>query len=95
MHVDGGFCHIYLNGRISRSSNGYKSRLYRNDVYRVKISHPLGFALNKVLKICQCDVTLKTIANSPDSCNIDTQTVPRPANSWITGRTDVDNSHKI
>ena len=62
------------------------------DVFRIKIaSCPLGFALNTVLQICQCDPMLKLVVLSAESCNIDALTVLRPAaSSWITGRINAD-----
>ena len=81
LYMVGDGCNVYLNGRISASPFGYKSPLYRMDVYHVSISScPLGFALIEILRICQCDPILRRVTPSPDSCNIDTQTIPRPAN---------------
>ena len=81
LYMNGDGCNIYLNGRISTSSSGFISPLYRMDVYHVSISPcPLGYALNEILKICQCDPTLKSITISPDTCDIDTQSILCPAN---------------
>jgi len=42
---------------------------------------PGGFAFNEVTQMCQCDPVLTVVS----SCNIDDQTVVRPANSWVVG----------
>ena len=96
LYKDGNSCHIYLNGivHINHESTEVTSSWNFIDVYHIKIIPcPLGFTLNQELKICQCDPVLIQYAISSDKCNIRVQTIPRPANSWITGRTNVDNSH--
>ena len=85
-----------MNGivHINQESTEVTSSWNFIDVYHIKIIPcPLGFTLNQELKICQCDPVLIQYAISSDKCNIRVQTIPRPANSWITGRTNVDNSH--
>ena len=52
---------------------------------------PKGFSLNSE-GYCQCDTILSSYIPSLTHCNIDDQTIPRPANSWITAHT-VNNSH--
>ena len=93
LYKDGNSCHIYLNGMLKTNHKITKSIINYDfiDVYHIKIlSCPLGFALNQMLRICHCDPVL---AITPDSCNIDTQTIPRSPNSWIIGKTNVNNSH--
>ena len=97
-HKAGDSCNVYLWGSIKTVGlYGIKPNLHFIDVFRIKISScPLGFTLSKLLKICLCDPILRSVIISPYGCNIDTQTIPRSASSWITGRTariDVDNSH--
>ncbi|XP_065893254.1 uncharacterized protein [Dysidea avara] len=100
LYMDGNSCNIYLDGMVSETESVLINESFELtipqvllNVYEIRISPcPLGFALNEILKICQCDPTLKTLTISPDGCYIDTQTIPRPANSWITGRTNVDNN---
>ena len=90
----GNSCNIFLSGLIINESYYFFIPHQFLDVYHVKFSScPLGFALNKVLQICQCDPVLKSIILSAESCNIDVQTVLRPASSWITGRINTDNSY--
>ena len=89
LHKKGGSCNIYLQVSITASFVDHKllSTMFGWNfvqVYKIKIFLcPLGFALNELLKICQCDEILKSITTSTDSCNIDTQTILRSANSWI------------
>ena len=52
---------------------------------------PKGFSLN-LEGYCQCDTILSSYIPSLTHCNIDDQTIPRPANSWISAHT-VNNSH--
>ena len=52
---------------------------------------PKGFSLN-MEGYCQCDTILSSHIPSLTHCNIDDQTIPRPANSWISAQT-VNNSH--
>ena len=92
-HMPGNSCELYLLAyiQVDRDTKWDITTLFFVNAFRVTISPcPLGFTLNEILKICQCDPILKI---SLDSCNIDTQAIPRPANSWITGRTNVNNSH--
>ena len=52
---------------------------------------PKGFSLH-LEEYCQCDPILSSYVPSLAHCNIDDQTIPRPANSWISAHT-VNNSH--
>ena len=52
---------------------------------------PKGFSLNSE-GYCQCDTILSYYVPSLTHCNIDDQTIPRPANSWISAHT-VNNLH--
>ena len=52
---------------------------------------PKGFSLH-LEGDCQCDQILSSYIPSITHCNIDDQTIPRPANSWISAHT-VNNSH--
>jgi len=97
LYSDGQSCNIYLSGLVNThtySSAPLTTTHYFNDVYRLAIlSCPLGFALNQILLICQCDPIIKTIVPSAESCNIDDQTILRPAGSWIMGRINTDNNY--
>ena len=48
---------------------------------------PQGFTLNKDSKACQCDPLLDNKILSITSCDLDDQTILRPANSWISADT--------
>ena len=52
---------------------------------------PEGFSLH-LEEYCECDPILSSYIPSLTHCNIDDQTIPRPANSWISAHT-VNNSH--
>ena len=98
LHDSAKNCEIYLHGTIIEPSETNLIDVKFNwkfiDAFRVKIAPcPPGFALNKILKICQCDSILKTQVISIDSCNIDDQTIQRPGNSWIVGNTNSQNNH--
>ena len=94
---DGKSCYIHLSGLAdihTFPSSVLLSHIYIKDVYRITISPcPLAFALNKILLICQCDPVLKPVGLSAESCNIDDQTILRPAGSWIMGRINTDNNY--
>ena len=47
---------------------------------------PAGFSLDNVTKTCDCDQKLK-LYSITDNCNINDQTILRPANSWISATT--------
>ena len=44
---------------------------------------PRGFALQPSKKICDCDPALNNMYFTVSSCNLDDETIARPANSWI------------
>ena len=90
-------CEIYVRGIIKTpptESIQAISNWKFTDVFRVKIRPcPLGFMLNTIAGICQCDLMLSLFPVSVTSCNINDQTILRPANSWIVGKTYSDDSH--
>ena len=49
---------------------------------------PAGFSFDVKAKRCVCDVKLKSEKLSIDYCNINDQTILRPANSWISATID-------
>jgi len=53
---------------------------------------PKGFTLHEIRKTCYCDPLLKDSQLSITACNLDNETVLRPANSWISANT-IDNVH--
>ena len=52
---------------------------------------PIGFSLHPQ-GYCQCDPILSSHIPSLTTCDIDHQTIPRPANTWISAHT-INNSH--
>ena len=88
---NGKSCELYLQGTALKSvANGYH-RFTFLDAYRIKILPcPAGFLLSKITQMCQCDPVLKIAS----SCNIDDQTILRPARSWIVAsKTAAQNIH--
>ena len=87
-------CEIYLHGTIKiLPTKSIQVITYWKflDAFRIKVRPcPLGFVLNKVEGICECDSTLSSSTLSISSCNINDQTILRPANSWIVGKTNID-----
>ena len=62
------------------------------DIYTITfLPCPKGFLLHSE-GYCWCDPILSSYIPSITHCNIDNQTIPRPANSWISTHT-VNNSH--
>ena len=62
------------------------------DIYTITLSPcPKGFLLHSE-GYCWCDPILSSYIPSLTHCDIDDQTIPRPANSWISAHT-VNNSH--
>ena len=54
------------------------------EMFFVGIKHcPKGFIPQSSKKACDCDPALNNIYFSVTSCNLDQQTIVRPANSWI------------
>ena len=48
---------------------------------------PVGFTLQSSKKSCYCDSILSNSTLSITSCNLDDETIKRPANSWISAET--------
>jgi len=101
LYKEGNSCNIFLRRLVQihtlilSSDASHPPTTYDFiDIYHLKISScPLGFALNKVVQICQCDPILKPVVLSAESCRIDDQTILRPANSWIVGKINTDNGY--
>ena len=90
-----------VNYRIVHSNEHWCALILKEDsrdlknsaqVYTVMLRPcPVGFTLH-LEGVCQCDPILSSHIPSLTNCNIDKQTIPRPANSWITADT-VNGSH--
>ena len=90
-------CEIYLHGTIKILPINF-IQVITNwkflDTFRIKVKPcPLGFVLNQIEGICKCDSTLSSSILSISSCNINDQTILRPANSWVVGKTNIDHFH--
>ena len=90
-------CEIYIHGTIKPLPTKFikvTSNWKFTDAFHIKIRPcPLGFVLNKIEGICECDLTLSSSVISISSCNINDQTILRPPNSWIVGKTNSDHLH--
>ena len=54
------------------------------EMFFVEIKHcPKGFTLQPSKKVCDCDPALNNVYFSVTSCDLDQQTIVRPANNWI------------
>ena len=90
-HKSGKWCELCLKTQpldnlLAETGN------YWIEIYTVILRPcPKGFSLY-LEGYCQCDIILSSHIPSITYCNIDDQTIPRPANSWISAHT-VNNSH--
>ena len=90
-HRSGKWCELCLKTQpldsLSAETGNYWIEIY-TIIFR---ACPKGFSLYSE-GYCQCDIILSSHIPSLTHCNIDDQTIPRPANSWISAHT-VNNSH--
>ena len=87
IHESGTWCELYLTALPIYPSFGIGPRV----IYTIiLLPCPRGFSI--CTGECVCDTTLSSYIPSLTHCNIDNQTIPRPANSWISAHT-VNNSH--
>ena len=87
-------CELYLRVIILLTMNKQAKRMYITEVdaYTILLQPcPKGFLLH-LEGYCWCDPVLSSHIPSLTHCNIDDQTILRPANSWISAHT-VNNSH--
>ena len=98
--VQTGPCHscTEYNYTIWYAGNNTKCELYLRtedmpEIFNVTIKPcPIGFSLHSTRRTCDCDTTLNMHDLSITSCNLDDETILRPANSWLSGST-VNGSH--
>ena len=67
----------------------YSTKWYYPTIYYIKLQKcPFGFSYSKLMKSCICDEAL-VVSNiiKEHECNINDQTILRPANSWISAST--------
>jgi len=90
-HTSGKECDLYLNG-IPVNELGF-SASPRFDIYYIQLNAcPLGFIFSSKTGICQCDFLLMSSIASITVCDINSKTILRQSNSWISGFTK-NNSH--
>ena len=88
IHESGTWCELYLTASPIYPKDGLMERV----MYTITLLPcPKGFSLHSE-GYCQCDIILSSHIPPLTHCNIDDQTIPRPANSWISANT-VNNSH--
>ena len=87
IHESGTWCELYLTASPKYPLLGIVQRVMYTIIL---LPCPKGFSLHT--GECECDMTLSSHIPSLTHCNIDDQTIPRPANSWISAHT-VNNSH--
>ena len=98
--VQTGPCHscTQYNYTIWYAGNNTKCELYLRtedmpEIFYVTIRPcPVGFSLHSTKRACDCDAILNMDTLSITPCNLDDQTILRPANSWLSGNT-VNGSH--
>ena len=78
-----GQCELFLNPRQYD---------YITIFYIQLMTCPMGFALDFETEKCECDLSMQSKALTVQYCNINDQTILRPANSWLTAET-YNNSH--
>ena len=95
-HKSGRGCELYLQGMLTSVKKGplYLDYMKFVDAYYVMFKPcPQGFVLNSVEGKCICDPLLRVLDKfSPIRCNINDQTILRPANAWISATT-INNTH--
>ena len=98
--VQTGPCHscTQYNYTIWYAGNNTKCELYLStedmpEIFYVTVRPcPIGFSLHSTRRACDCDTILNMHDLSIISCNLDDETILRPANSWLSGNT-VNGSH--
>ena len=89
-HKNGVWCELFLTAVPMYPASVFA--VPWTDIYTITLLPcPKGFSLHSE-GYCSCDPVLSSHIPSITHCNIDDQTIPRPANSWISAHT-VNNSH--
>ena len=90
---------IQYNYTIWYAGQNTKCELYLStenmpEIFFVKIKPcPIGFSLHSAKRTCDCDTTLNMLHNLLiPLCNLDDETILRPANSWLSADS-IDDSH--
>ena len=93
-HPNGRWCELSLQAEAADLFAPTFNRKWI-EMYTITLKPcPIGFALH-LEGDCQCDTILSSHIPSITHCNIDYQTIPRPANSWISAQCahTVNSSH--
>ena len=81
-------CELYFQGNAIVQYDTVSHNFLFINAYCIKILPcPIGFKYFRLAQMCQCDPLLKMII----SCNIDDQTILRPASYWIIGYENAQN----
>jgi len=90
MYRDKEWCELFIHVGSKKDPHGkYAVKI---DKYTILLKPcPKGFTLYPQ-GYCQCDPILSSHVPSVTTCDIDHQTIPRPANTWISAHT-INNSH--
>ena len=84
---------IWPNNRFTTECKLFIGLTEMPEMFYVQIKPcPVGFTLQSSKKSCYCDPLLSTDIISITSCNVNDETIQRPANSWIYAETK-NNSH--
>ena len=78
-----GQCELFLNARKYE---------YVTIFYIQLLRCPMGFAIDVKTEKCECDLSMQSKVLTIQYCNINDQTILRPANSWLTAETYNDSS---
>ena len=90
-HPNGRWCELSIQAEAADLFTPSSNKKW-TEMYTILLKFcPQGFSLH-LKGYCQCDIILSSHIPSLTHCNIDDQTIPRPANSWISAHT-VNNSH--
>ena len=87
MHENEKWCELCFNVFALNSNRGSRLQMYTLAL----LPCPKGFSIH-LEGYCQCDIVLSSHIPSLTHCNINDQSIPRPASSWISAQT-VNNSH--
>ena len=87
---NGKWCEVILTVTPLQIFPGFDKPLTQRYTILLQLC-PKGFSLHPQ-GYCQCDPILSSHIPSLTTCDIDYQTIPRPANTWISAHT-INNSH--
>ena len=91
INLNGKWCELTLEA-TAISVNESATIIPWRELYTITLQPcPIGFTLHP-LGYCQCDPILSSHIPLLTTCDIDHQTIPRPASTWISAHT-INNSH--